>query len=293
MDLSPRLSISGHVPMPHTYYTLIPVLVIYIILFHSFSTCPCLDCLADRLWAFSPTFSQLFMTAAAHFWAGFTLSCLDNTILSTTHSPLSSLFHHQLLMIHEHLSGSTMLTLQVSNTQLVLAFRRLSYICHGRCPFRPSTPSNISFFVALWLELFNFLSLCWLSAASCIFAISVAIVHSGHLNSSSFSFYFVALWVRHSLIMQAFSRLLHLCHSPWLLSIQAFTLNSHFFLVALASILHLAFGHFCIALGHLRLSDSTFPLLFTSCPIHTVYFPIPTSHPRNCPAVSHPHKPPL
>jgi len=51
------------------------------------------------------------------------------------------------------------------------------------------------------------------------------------------------------------------------------SLSTLIFLVALASILHLAFGHFCIMLCHLGLSDSMFPLLFTLCPIHAIHFP--------------------
>jgi len=98
----------------------------------------------------------------------------------------------------------------------------------------------------------------------------------------------MALWVWHSLVMQAFRHLPHLCHSPF-----RPLLSTLIFLVALTSILCLTFGHFCIALCHLRLSDSMFPLLFMSCPIHAVHFPIPTSHLRNCPVLSHPHKLPL
>jgi hypothetical protein len=158
------------------------------------------------------------------------------------------------------------LTLQVSNTQLVLAFRHLSYICHGRCPFRPSpTPSNISFFVALRLELFNFLSSCWLSAASCIFAISVAVVHSGPQPHQTYLFSW--LWIPHF---------------------------SHYIISGLSRAI---FGHSRINSLHRFRSFShhfqPFPHLpLSPCPANTILFLTPTSHPRNRPALSHPHEPP-
>jgi len=100
-----------------------------------------------------------------------------------------------------------------------------------------------------------------------------AILTHHHLLFISWLYGFNTLLLRRLSAASRTSAILH-GHCPFRPS-----LSTLIFLVTLASILCLTFGHFCIALCYLRLPDFTFSLLFMSCSIHAIHFLIPTFHP--------------